>query len=809
MAGAERLLEAQLAGPRVHRRPDHAGHTDHRDRDADDREERNQDRDQPHRCHRLLAHIVEGLHAVDRLLRLGAAHGFPDRGFEQAGRKVAAHEQSRLHRRQLAEWHVGLVHRRVAQALAAIRHHANHGEPLAVVEAELAADGAAVRPSPLRHAAIDDSDRRCRVAAAGERPATDQFEADGVEVIRRHHLERHRRRGPGVRLPVADFDRRLPDVPRVDERQRSRDRSRRDARDLAHRSDERLVERGTMRQRLVLDEIRRDPQREHVAHPIPGLDPLQVADRTKRQAGADQQRERDGNLHRDQAAEDRPARPLVRLRQQIGPRQARHRRQHHDGAAHRGNQHRQAGGEEHRGTIEGDLAGARGIAGGEGNQPRQALVSQRQSGGCSGSREQQRFNRELLEQTPSPGAERHLHGDTAAARQRAGEQQRADTRAQAEQEKDRAGDQHRQGRAEAPGQIVLHRHRRQVQRGGTGVALRMEGADAGGRPGQVAPDRVETGRLMRRDAREGADQVTAAIAIADVADAQRAGGGRKIDVGFLRKARKRRQHADDRVRAIVHLEDAADHRRIALQFAAPVTMAEDDHTRCARHLFAGKEAAAHQRRHADHVEEVGRDDAGGDAERLVPVEHDEVHEVELGHPVEAARLGSQIADFDRREQAFAAAATAAGRGLQPHQAVGFGVRRRLQQHGVEDAEHRGRHPDAEREGEDDRQRGGPLLPHLPGAGFDILPQRLPAPRAPAIAIIVLVLRHAAELTPGQRMRRQRRHAELHVRGGLHVEMELQLLVELLLEIDAAEQRPGAEAEPGKPVHVATPLRRSG
>ena len=71
-----------------------------------------------------------------------------------------------------------------------------------------------------------------------------------------------------------------------------------------------------------------------------------------------------------------------------------------------------------------------------------------------------------------------------------------------------------------------------------------------------------------------------------------------------------RQHADHGVHAVVHLESAPDDARVAVEAGLPILVTEDEDRIGARTLVGGDEGAPGEGPDADHVEEVGRDDAG-------------------------------------------------------------------------------------------------------------------------------------------------------------------------------------------------------
>ena len=162
---------------------------------------------------------------------------------------------------------------------------------------------------------------------------------------------------------------------------------------------------------------------------------------------------------------------------------------------------------------------------------------------------------------PAPSAARIASSRAAAdeARQR----EVRDVRAHEQQHEAGGAEQHQQRRAGPPRQLVLHRQRghgearsRRIRRRGRRLhALRDER--------EIAADAIEA-RAGAQAADRG-DHPRGAIAGGRRRRTERARRHRHVDVVLLRVLRHGRQHADDGVHAIVHLEgaadDAADRRR--------------------------------------------------------------------------------------------------------------------------------------------------------------------------------------------------------------------------------------------------------
>jgi hypothetical protein len=85
------------------------------------------------------------------------------------------------------------------------------------------------------------------------------------------------------------------------------------------------------------------------------------------------------------------------------------------------------------------------------------------------------------------------------------------------------------------------------------------------------------------------------------------------------------------------VQPAADHSRISTKMSPPCAVAEDDHTRRARHIVLGAQQPAKRGARAEHVEEVPRDARLRENERPVAFS-DRVGD---GTPVYDARDGMQ------------------------------------------------------------------------------------------------------------------------------------------------------------------------
>ena len=157
---------------------------------------------------------------------------------------------------------------------------------------------------------------------------------------------------------------------------------------------------------------------------------------------------------------------------------------------------------------------------------------------------------------------------------------------------------------------------------------------------------------------------------------------------------------------VVHLERLPHDRRIAAQAVHPEPVAQHQHRLGAWLVLAGAEGASSQRAHAEHVEEVGRDDAGLHPAGLPLPEENEGHGVVLDERLHGPAPLPVVGQLQGRE--LRVDHPAEGRRLaEIDEALPVLVGQRPQQHAADHAEDRGVGADAEREGQhgDEREAG--------------------------------------------------------------------------------------------------------
>ena len=249
---------------------------------------------------------------------------------------------------------------------------------------------------------------------------------------------------------------------------------------------------------------------------------------------------------------------------------------------------------------------------------------------------------------------------------------------------------------------------------------RVGGGEAGGNrrhlglrglhrhPGLEPGDRLELRALDRRSAAP--------------LERQRVDAQRQPRVHLLRESELLWHHPDDRRHLGVGPHDAADDRRIALEAVLPGAVAEHHHRRRRGMVLLGPEHAAEHRPHPQDLEHPGAGVGPQVTDRLALGAAD-VHGLgEVGGDVlEAGLLGApvlEVVDADAHElDALGGPVAEEG-----HQPIAVVVGQPAEHGGVDDAEHRGRQPDAEGQGDDGRDaETGPPDEH-PDAVADVTEQ---------------------------------------------------------------------------------------
>ena len=257
------------------------------------------------------------------------------------------------------------------------------------------------------------------------------------------------------------------------------------------------------------------------------------------------------------------------------------------------------------------------------------------------------------------------------------------------------------------------------------------------------------------------------------------------------------------MRAVVHLDDAADDVAIAGEGSLPVLMAQHERRRRIVPVVLGTEGSPEQGSDAERLEVVPRHDAGGDPLRLIASEQDEVHVVVLDDGIERRRQAFDVFDI---EQGEAGVVDVVARLLQEDEVLAAGIGQRLQDDRVDDAEDGSVGANPERHRDDDGEHVAGLLAQAAHGIADVLSERFDESRQPGVAHVVFDALDAAEQLPRAAPRRLGRGALPHVLGREHIEVELQLGIELALHGAAAKD--GADAlQPGRHNQACASARR--
>jgi hypothetical protein len=291
--------------------------------------------------------------------------------------------------------------------------------------------------------------------------------------------------------------------------------------------------------------------------------------------------------------------------------------------------------------------------------------------------------------------ERAADRDLPLAARAAHEQQVRDIRAH-DREYDADGDDEHSQRRRYRGRKLVERAHDLETRRGTG--LRFDAA-------QLQPERV--GLRARRLERNSGGELRLRGQEKHLARPGRRCHEERRPERLL--AKTRRHDAHDRVRPPIELDPTLDDVGGGQEILAPHRLAEHDDVRV-RPLVVGQQAASHERRYAAHGEQprgnslaVELHAAVGSGQRAPFALHDrDVRQSRriLPPPVELADAhgGSSLRDAPEALR---------GRNVldDRHEPLGLGERERPEQHGVHDAEDRGRRtePDREREHRDGRE----------------------------------------------------------------------------------------------------------
>ncbi len=346
----------------------------------------------------------------------------------------------------------------------------------------------------------------------------------------------------------------------------------------------------------------------------PGVDVRQCDERPSHQPGADEQHEREGDLHDDQRATDAvlPAaltqRPsgVAEAGARTGARVFQDRRQAEQQA--RGD--RDDEGEEHDGRIQADIAQARDPGGRHRHERPQRGPAEAQSRRAARRSDQETLEQHLAGQARASGAERRAERQLAAPCLEMHQPEVRHVRARDEQHDPDAAHQHAQRAAGIADHVVLQQMK---ARSDAGVLEELQ-REAFGRRERAQHDRQHPGHvgigLGQRDARlETSQPLVAELAQVSVGAVQpeRQDDGR---IGEIQKPELARENADDPPADTVDPDRAPDGRGLAAEPSLPIGVADHRRGGTGRDVVGARELTPRRRRDAEN-----RQHAVGDRDR--------------------------------------------------------------------------------------------------------------------------------------------------------------------------------------------------
>ncbi len=390
--------------------------------------------------------------------------------------------------------------------------------------------------------------------------------------------------------------------------------------------------------------------------------------------------------------------------------------------------------EEQNRQIDVHLGRASGETSGEFHQYGKCGRRQQQPERTAGQRKHHAFGEQLADQAAATGAQRGAHGEFAFEFQHARQQQVGHIRAGDQQHETGAGQKHEEGGAAALRQFGL-------QRGGLhGVAV------LGGIIVRVCAfhlacghRKIRLGFFERHTGLEAAKNGHhACAAVADKLRTAACGAlrGGHVNIGFSGILRDRRQHAQNGVRAVVHLEYSAHDVRVAALVALPVFVAQDQDGGRVFAVVGGHEGAAQQRLDAQDIEEIGRYYGGFHALGGVRADEQEVHHVMFHDAAQRVIAVAVIVELLHGE-GHVVDMSLAELLMQHHQLAAIAIRQRAKEHAVHNAENRRVGADAKGQSDDCGGRKSGVLEQHAGAIADVLQERLHGPPGAGIAAILL------------------------------------------------------------------------
>ena len=452
--------------------------------------------------------------------------------------------------------------------------------------------------------------------------------------------------------------------------------------------------------------ILRSLQAEHVLEIEPGIDGVQLHQAAREEPSADQERERRGQLTDDEhalgaAPATRAGRASAagrhradRIGHEREPRRPREQHRHRCRDDQREHQHAR---------VEGDLAGAAREARRVGNQQVEPRHGEPEAQHAAQCRQDEILGQQLPPQHLGRRAERRADAHLTLALHQPRQREVPDVGAGDDEDHNRRDQQDDQRRLRLRRQLVLPRRDQNVEAARLGIRLRVVLMERRGNLSQLRL-RVRGGGAGRQ-ARVHRGHPMRPLVLHRRAHVVIVGRVVRVEVlrALRRVMRAGLEDADDLRLLDRQVQRLSEHRGIRSEHALPVRVSEDDDGRRAFGFVGRHQHPSEQRLRAEHRQKIGGDEAAGRAMRLAAPQDVERPVAELDELIDRLRGGSKLGHLRKRERRILDARVHL-RLAQVHDAVGFRIRQRTQQHAVDDAEDRRVRADAEAERQDERQR---------------------------------------------------------------------------------------------------------
>ena len=435
----------------------------------------------------------------------------------------------------------------------------------------------------------------------------------------------------------------------------------------------------------------RDPGAQHAGGIEARVDALEVHGRPDQEPGADEQHDRDGDLHRDEAAAQpvaaagRRSAPAIPERLlQIAPRAT----ERGTETEEEGAQHRDREREPECRQIDGGLVEPGHVLRTRGQQRLQRAVRDRDANDAGTQSQQQVLRHQLPHDPAATGAQRGPYRHFALPGGAARDQQVGHVDAPDQQHESDRAQQHEQLFRGVAHQLVLHRHQPHAQ--DAAVRERILLHQRQHRPVERRP------RLIGRDAGTEPAVSEQVVLIVLRALLGRPGRGNPQFFAGVGEIESLRHHADHRVRHAVEPDRLADEAGVSTEPAGPEPVAQHYHGRRASLVVGLGGHPAEQRGDAEQRKEVPGGPRPQDALGRRPFREIEVRPADRRKRAELGLGPLEIDVVPDRGLVSGAARRVEGDYVD---AIGLRKRKRPQHHGVDGAEYGRRAADAQRQGQ--------------------------------------------------------------------------------------------------------------